>query len=63
MIKNGDTSLNLKIYSNENPETVILLHGGPGVPDNMLEVVEQLKDRYRVITFEHIIRDSRSSMK
>ncbi len=51
-IKNGETTLNLKIYSNENPETVILLHGGPGVPDDMLEVVEQLKDRYRVITFE-----------
>jgi len=51
-IKNGESKLNLKIYSNENPETVILLHGGPGVPDDMLEVVEQLKDRYRVITFE-----------
>lgn len=52
LIKNGETTLNLKIYSNENPETVVLLHGGPGVPDDMLEVVEQLKDRYRVITFE-----------
>lgn len=51
-INNGETTLNLKIYSNENPETVILLHGGPGVPDDMLEVVEQLKDRYRVIAFE-----------
>lgn len=52
LIKNGETTLSLKIYSNENPETVILLHGGPGVPDDMLEVVEQLKDRYRVINFE-----------
>ena len=52
LIKNGETTLSLKIYSNENPETIILLHGGPGVPDDMLEVVEQLKDRYRVITFE-----------
>ena len=52
LIKNGGTTLNLKIYSNKNPETVILLHGGPGVPDDMLEVVEQLKDRYRVISFE-----------
>lgn len=51
-IKNGKAKLSLKIYSNENPETVILLHGGPGVPDDMLEVVEQLKNRYRVITFE-----------
>lgn len=51
-IKNGKAELSLKIYSNENSETIILLHGGPGVPDDMLEVVEQLKDRYRVITFE-----------
>lgn len=52
LVKNGETTLHLKIYANENPETVILLHGGPGVPDDMLEVVEQLEDRYRVITFE-----------
>ena len=52
IIKNGETKLSLKIYSNDNPETIILLHGGPGVPDDMLEVVEQLKDRYQVITFE-----------
>ena len=52
IIKNGETTLNLKVYANENPETVILLHGGPGVPDDMSEVVEQLMDRYRVVTFE-----------
>ncbi len=52
LIQNGATNLSLKIYSNDNPETVILLHGGPGVPDDMLEVVSQLKDKYRVITFE-----------
>jgi len=51
-IKNGKAKLSLKIYSNDKPETVILLHGGPGVPDDMLEVVEQLKDKYQVITFE-----------
>lgn len=51
-VKNGKAKLSLKIYSSEKPKTIILLHGGPGVPDDMLEVVEQLKDRYRVITFE-----------
>jgi len=51
-IKNGKAKLSLKVYSNDKPETVILLHGGPGVPDDMLEVVEQLKDKYQVITFE-----------
>lgn len=51
-VKNGCAILSLKTYSNNNPETIILLHGGPGVPDDMLEVVEQLKDSYCVITFE-----------
>ena len=52
LIKNGNVTLNVKVYSNQNPETVILLHGGPGVPDEMIEVVDFLKTKYRVITFE-----------
>ncbi len=52
LIKNGNTILNVKIYSSDQTETIILLHGGPGVPDDMLEVVEQLKEKYQVITFE-----------
>lgn len=53
LIKNGDTVLNTKVYAvNGNNETVILLHGGPGVPDEMLEVVEVLHRQYNVITFE-----------
>jgi len=52
LIKNGNTYLNVKIYSNDNPETVILLHGGPGYPDDMIEVVEILKGKFRVVTFE-----------
>ncbi len=51
-INNGKAKLSIKVYSNNKSETVILLHGGPGVPDDMLEVVNQLKDSYRVITFE-----------
>ncbi len=51
-IKNGNTILNTTIYSGHKSETIILLHGGPGVPDNMLEVVNNLKSKYRVITFE-----------
>lgn len=51
-IKNGNFTLNVKLYSKVNSETIILLHGGPGVPDDMLEVVEQLKDKYQIITFE-----------
>lgn len=52
VIKNGEAKLSLKIYSNDNPETIILLHGGPGVPDDMLEIVNQLMGKYQVITFE-----------
>lgn len=52
LIQNGLTTLNVKVYSKNNIETIILLHGGPGVPDDMLEVVSQLKDCYKVITFE-----------
>lgn len=51
-IKNGAIKLSIKVYSKDNPETIILLHGGPGVPDDMLEIVNQLKVKYRVITFE-----------
>lgn len=52
LIQNGHTILNVKIYPCKNHETIILLHGGPGVPDDMLEVVEQLKNKYQIITFE-----------
>jgi len=52
IIKNDKVTLNVATYSNNKTETIILLHGGPGVPDNMLEIVEKLKKKYRIITFE-----------
>lgn len=52
LINNGNTSLNVIIHSNDKSETILLLHGGPGVPDDMLEVVNVLKTNYRVVTFE-----------
>lgn len=52
LIKNRNVTLNTTIYSAEKAETIILLHGGPGVPDEMSEVVNILKNNYRVITFE-----------
>ncbi len=52
MVKNGDVNLNTTVYSGDKTETVLLLHGGPGVPDEMHEVVDILKTNYRVITFE-----------
>lgn len=51
-IHNGNTKLHVNIYSNHLTEVIILLHGGPGVPDEMLEVVDVLKENYQVIYFE-----------
>ncbi|MGC9352946.1 MAG: alpha/beta fold hydrolase [Mariniphaga sp.] len=52
IIKNGNVNLNTTVYSVDKTETVLLLHGGPGVPDDMIEVVNALRSNYRVITFE-----------
>lgn len=51
-IISGNATLAVKVYPKENAEAVILLHGGPGVPDEMAEVVEILKQKYQVINFE-----------
>lgn len=52
LIKNNNTNLSTTVYFKKDAETIILLHGGPGVPDEMLEVVEALKENYQIITFE-----------
>ena len=52
MIKSGNVNLSTTVYSNDKTETVLLLHGGPGVPDEMAEIVDILKTNYRVIIFE-----------
>lgn len=51
IVKNGDTDLFTTLYENPGKETVILLHGGPGVPSDLLEVVEILSKNYQVIGF------------
>ncbi|WP_139957969.1 alpha/beta fold hydrolase [Flavicella sediminum] len=51
-IRNGNTKLHVNIYSSHLKEVIIVLHGGPGVPDEMLEVVDVLKENYQVIYFE-----------
>jgi len=52
LIQNGNTILNVKVYCRDKTEAIILLHGGPGVPDEMTEIVNILKEEYKVITFE-----------
>ena len=51
-IKNEGTSLNVTIYHHPGAETIILLHGGPGVPNAMKEVVQLLNEKYQVVYFE-----------
>jgi proline iminopeptidase len=52
IVRSGNASLAVKFYPNPGSETVILLHGGPGVPDEMTEVREILWPALQVITFD-----------
>lgn len=52
IISNGYARLTVRLYARSNAETVILLHGGPGVPDEMTEVREFLTQHMQVITFD-----------
>ena len=51
VIDNKGDKLHSTIYPNKNKETIILLHGGPGVPDDLLSVVNLLIARFQIITF------------
>ncbi len=52
IIDNKGVKLFSTIYKNPNNETIILLHGGPGVPMDFAEVINVLKDSYQIITFQ-----------
>jgi proline iminopeptidase len=51
-LQSGNAMLAVKYYPLPGSETVILLHGGPGVPDEMTEVREVLQPFMQVITFD-----------
>jgi proline iminopeptidase len=51
-IRSGNCSIEARLFARTGSETVILLHGGPGVPDEMTEVREVLSLKYQVITFD-----------
>jgi proline iminopeptidase len=51
-LQSGNARLAVKLYARPGAETVILLHGGPGVPDEMTEVREFLEQKMQVITFD-----------
>lgn len=58
--KNRDTvfiqSTNAQLYTvihyNPGAETVVLLHGGPGVPMDFTPIIEQLSAKYQVVAFD-----------
>lgn len=51
-IESKSSQLFTTIYPKQNAQTVILLHGGPGVPMDDSPIAEQLLQKYQVITFE-----------
>jgi len=51
-IQSGNIRLPVNLYARKGAETVVLLHGGPGVPDEMTEVREWLSAFMQVITFD-----------
>ncbi|AKD05078.1 alpha/beta hydrolase [Pontibacter korlensis] len=51
LVANQATRLYTVTYPNKGKETVILLHGGPGVPDGLDPVAEYLSRYFQVITF------------
>ena len=51
IIDNNGDHLFSTIYQNSTAETILLLHGGPGFPSDLVEVVAVLKKHFQVITF------------
>jgi proline iminopeptidase len=51
-LQSGNATLAVRFYPNPGRETVILLHGGPGVPDEMTEVREVLQPFMQVVSFD-----------
>lgn len=51
-ISHANGSLHVLVHPKPEAETVILLHGGPGVPGDMPELSRMLKDQFQVIYFE-----------
>jgi len=52
LIESVSAKLFTVVYPKQNAETVILLHGGPGVPMDFSPIPEQLSLKYQVIAFD-----------
>lgn len=51
-ILNRSANLLVKRYARPGADTIILIHGGPGVPDEFTEARDYLINYFQVITFE-----------
>ena len=51
MIESEGAELFTSFYPNEGKETMILLHGGPGVPEDMDALIDFLSPAMQVIYF------------
>jgi proline iminopeptidase len=52
MIDSTKASLFTTAYPKDNAETVVLLHGGPGVPMDFSAIAEPLTSKYQVVAFD-----------
>lgn len=51
IIDNNGDKLFTVMHPNPGKETIILLHGGPGFPSSLTEVINDLKDHFQIIFF------------
>ena len=51
LVQNNDTQLFTTVHPNPGKETVILLHGGPGVPNGLTFVTKFLQQDFQVVLF------------
>lgn len=51
LVENKDTKLFTTVYPRPGAETIIFLHGGPGLPDGLTFVAEYVARWFQVICF------------
>lgn len=52
IVESGKAELHTRVYPRQPADSVIILHGGPGVPMDFDFIVEQLSRHYQVIIFD-----------
>ncbi len=52
IIESRSAKLFTSVYPNKSADSVILLHGGPGVPMDLSDIADLLSCKYQVVTFD-----------